>query len=92
MSEEGQPLYISRPAQGVIEDPGLDNHSLAAMTGEEAKDYLELLVKVLQLRLPSLPWLRQTTLSNPRVRDGIAREWDVRCTENPNYEPEGHDE
>jgi len=59
MTEEGQPLYISRPVQGFAEDPGLDEQSVADMTADEVKEYLTLLLQVLRPELPSLTWLRR---------------------------------
>ena len=45
--------------QEFVEDRGLNEDSVAAMTGDEAKQYLKLLLEVLRPDLPSLSWLRR---------------------------------
>jgi len=46
-----------------VADPGLDEQSVGAMTGEQTKQYLALLLKVLRPDLPSLAWLRRADSS-----------------------------
>jgi len=48
MSEAVQPYQVSRSQEEFVEDPGLDEHSVAAMTAEEVKEYLALLFRVLR--------------------------------------------
>ena len=59
-----------RPDQEFVEDPGLNEDSVAAMTGDEAKQYLKLLLEVLRPDLPSLSWLRRA--ASPSSLDGPA--------------------
>jgi len=47
---------------GWVPDSGLDAHSVASMTPEEAKEYLALVIRFfVPSELPSLAWLRRAT-------------------------------
>jgi len=63
MSEQDSTFHASTPEREFVADPGLDEHGVAAMTVEEMKEYLMLLLKVLRPNLPSLAWLRQAASS-----------------------------
>ncbi len=53
--------------QEFIPDPGLDAQSVAAMTPEEAKEYLTLLIRYSAPGdLPSLTWLRRAAAASRR--------------------------
>ena len=58
---------VPTPQHEFVPDPGLDAPRVAAMTGEEAKEYLKLLREVLRPDLPSLTWLRRAASSRQSV-------------------------
>jgi hypothetical protein len=59
---------VPTPQHEFVADPGLDAPSVAAMTGDEAKEYLKLLREVLRPELPSLTWLRRAASSTSEAR------------------------
>ena len=63
MSEQDSTFHASTPEREFVADPGLDEHGVAAMTVEEMKEYLMLLLKVLRPDLPSLAWVRRAASS-----------------------------
>jgi hypothetical protein len=59
---------VPTPQHEFVPDPGLDAHSVEALTGDEAKEYLKLLREVLRPELPSLTWLRRAASSTSEAR------------------------
>jgi hypothetical protein len=68
MSEPDSTFHVPRPEQEFLADPGLDEHSVADMPADEAREYLKLLLKVLRPDLPSLTWLRRAASSTSEAR------------------------
>ena len=58
---------MSNTPFGWVPDSGLDAHSVASMTPEEAKEYLALVVRFfIPSELPSLAWLRRATAASEK--------------------------
>jgi hypothetical protein len=56
---------MTNTPRGWVPDSGLDAHSVASMTPDEAKEYLELLIRYFRAsKLPSLAWLRRATMAS----------------------------
>ena len=63
----GSMYNASRAQPESVEDPGLNEAGVAAMTGDEATEYLNLLLEVLRPDLPSLAWLRLAAASKSKA-------------------------
>jgi hypothetical protein len=68
MSEDPKPY-----GRRWIDDPGLDQASLAAMTDADAREYLRLLLDVLSPELPSLTWLKRAAAAKRSRPQGVPK-------------------
>src|SRR5262249_22009454 len=58
-------VKMTNTPPGWVRDSGLDAHSVASMTPNEAKEYLALVIRYLPTsELPSLAWLRRATAAS----------------------------